>query len=77
MLVQIIDEINFDKGLEGALFLPTIQSFNQGYKGFVSLTPKTRLIDYYIQQYGFFQYGRNLAIEGEASMNLIKKYLLS
>lgn len=70
-----------DKKLEGIpgclIAFATRIAFNQGYNGFVSLTPKTRLIDYYIQQYGFSQYGRNLAIEGEASMNLIKKFLLS
>ncbi|MDX2072192.1 MAG: hypothetical protein SFV55_27410 [Haliscomenobacter sp.] len=66
------------EGIPGCLIaFATRIAFNQGYNGFVSLTPKTRLIDYYVQQYGFSQYGRNLAIDGEASMNLIKKYLLS
>lgn len=70
-----------DKKLEGIpgclIAFAARTAFNKGYNGFVSLIPKTRLIDYYIKQYGFAQYGRNLAIEGEASMDLIKKYLLS
>ena len=70
-----------DKKLEGIpgclIAFATRIAFNQGYNGFVSLTPKTKLIDYYTQQYGFSQYGRNLAIDGEASMNLIKIYLLA
>jgi len=51
-------------------------AFNKGYNGFVSLLPKTRLIEHYVQSYGFAQYGRYLAIEAEASMNLISKFLL-
>lgn len=53
------------------------KSFEKGYQGFISLTPKTRLIDYYTEKYGFSQYGRNLAIDGKEAMALIKKHLES
>lgn len=42
---------------------------------FVSLEPKTLLIDHYQAKYGFRQYGRYLGIEGPASQTLINKYL--
>ncbi|MEM8526254.1 MAG: hypothetical protein AAGG68_16555 [Bacteroidota bacterium] len=48
----------------------------RGYYGFVSLEPKTKLIDLYQDKYGFRQYGRYLGIEGEASQSLIEKYLI-
>lgn len=50
-------------------------AFKRGYYGFVSLEPKTVLIDHYRQKYGFRQYGRYLGIEGTASQLLIDKYL--
>jgi len=50
-------------------------AFKRGYEGFVSLLPKTRLIDHYRNKYGFEQYGRMLAIEGKNSLSLIIKYL--
>ncbi|MEL6671070.1 MAG: GNAT family N-acetyltransferase [Bacteroidota bacterium] len=51
------------------------EAFKRGYFGFVSLEPKTQLIEHYRQQYGFSQYGRYLGIEGTASQQLIKAYL--
>ena len=50
-------------------------AFRKGYGGFVSLVPKTKLIDHYRNKYGFEQYGRMLATEGENSFQLIVKYL--
>lgn len=50
-------------------------AFLKGYGGFVSLLPKTQLLDYYISQYGFAPYGRHLAIEGNTAYTLILKYL--
>lgn len=50
-------------------------AFMRGYFGFVSLQPKTRLIDLYQDKYGFRQYGRLLAVEQESARQLIKKYL--
>lgn len=51
------------------------QSFLSGYGGFVSLLPKTVLIDHYCNNYGFQQYGRYLGIEGNSAHFLMKKYL--
>ena len=50
-------------------------SFDKGYYGFVSLIPKTQLIEYYKNAYGFEQFGRQLAVESVQSNHLIKKYL--
>lgn len=50
-------------------------SFVKGYDGFVSLVPKTRIINHYQQAYGFMQFGRQLAVLGEVSRSLIQKYL--
>ncbi len=50
-------------------------SISYGYEGFVSLKPKTTLIEHYITEYGFSQYGMYLAIYDEASLRLTAKYL--
>lgn len=50
-------------------------AIKKGYFGFVSLTPKTKLIDHYQLKYGFRQYGRYLGIDGVTSQNLIEKHL--
>nr|WP_290928652.1 hypothetical protein [Haliscomenobacter sp.] len=47
----------------------------KGYEGFVSLLPKTRLIDLYQKKYGFRQYGRLLALAHEQSKRVIDQYL--
>ncbi len=49
-------------------------AFDRDYWGFVSLKPKTRLIDLYQDKYGFRQYGRLLGVEQAASRELIIKY---
>lgn len=51
------------------------ESFRNGFFGFVSLIPKTRLINHYEEKYGFQQFGRHLAIELEASELLMNRYL--
>lgn len=51
------------------------QSFALGYDGFVSLYPKSELIQYYISEYGFERIGTQLAIYGRTSFELIQKYL--
>ena len=51
------------------------QSITYGYEGFVSLKPKTKLIEHYITTYGFRQYGMYLAIYEDACQQLITKYL--
>lgn len=50
-------------------------SFMNGYNGFVSLIPKTELIEYYINTYGFTKVGRQLAIFDEDSESLIQKFI--
>jgi hypothetical protein len=50
-------------------------AIKRGYYGFVSLEPKTLLINHYQSNYGFSQYGRYLGLEGSASQTLINKYL--
>lgn len=50
-------------------------AFERGYYGFVSLQPKSRLIDLYQNRYGFRQYGRLLVVEQESAQRLINKYL--
>lgn len=50
-------------------------AFDKDYFGFVSLKPKTRLIDLYQDRYGFRQFGRLLAVEQRSSTALINKYL--
>lgn len=50
-------------------------AFKRGYGGFVSLLPKTKLIDWYQDKYGFRQFGRMLAVQFERSKFLIDKYI--
>lgn len=50
-------------------------AFERRYDGFVSLQPKTKLIDLYQDHYHFRQYGRYLGVEQELSRKLIEKYL--
>lgn len=50
-------------------------AFKRGYGGFVSLLPKTKLIDLYQNKYGFRQYGKLLAVEFESSKYLVDKYI--
>ena len=52
-------------------------SFQSGFYGFVSLIPKTNLINHYIETYGFVKYGLHLAIELESSESLMHKYLIN
>lgn len=49
-------------------------AFDRDYWGFVSLKPKTQLIDLYQEKYGFRQYGRLLGVEQGSSRELIIKY---
>ncbi|GAB5551107.1 MAG: hypothetical protein Sapg2KO_06980 [Saprospiraceae bacterium] len=50
-------------------------AFDRDYFGFVSLKPKTKLINLYQQKYGFRAYGRLLVVEQSSSIELINKYL--
>jgi len=81
--INLIENSNKNKGrnkkidgIAGCLIaFATRLSFEKGYLGFTSLVPKTELIELYVKKYGFSQYGRQLAIEREASRDLIQKYL--
>lgn len=50
-------------------------AFEKGYDGFVSLEPKTQLIDHYHKMYGFVRVGTQMAVFLEASKLLISKYI--
>ncbi|MEM6397165.1 MAG: hypothetical protein AAF741_12520 [Bacteroidota bacterium] len=64
------------EGIAGCLIaFAASLAIKKGYGGFVSLEPKTQLIEHYQDKYGFRQYGRYLAIEGAFSISLIDKYL--
>lgn len=45
------------------------------YQGFVSLIPKTILIEHYKKNYGFVEFGRQIMVDSEISRELVKKYL--
>ncbi|MGB0931043.1 MAG: hypothetical protein ACPGVB_09725 [Chitinophagales bacterium] len=49
-------------------------AFEKGYDGFVSLVPKTRLVNYYHKKFGFIQVGTQMAIFDEKSQLIILKY---
>ncbi len=51
------------------------QAFLRGYGGFVSLKPKTKLIQHYQEKYGFRQFGRQLAVHSTTAKALMEKYL--
>lgn len=64
------------EGIAGCLIaFACAQAFKKGYRGFVSLVPKTLLIAHYKNKYGFSQYDRQLAIEGFEANQLMEKYL--
>lgn len=64
------------EGVAGCLIAHTVKlAFEKGYLGFTSLVPKTELIDFYKKKYGFKQFGRQLAIDGIADIQLMDKYL--
>ena len=51
------------------------ESFQNGFYGFVSLIPKTRLVKHYEEKYGFQQFGKHLVVELETSELLMNRYL--
>jgi len=81
--VNLIENSNKNKGkgkeidkIAGCLLAFTARlAFEKGYLGFVSLIPKTELIGLYVKKYGFKVFGNQLAIEKQASIDLIEKYL--
>ena len=81
--INLVENSNENKGeskkydwVAGCLLaFATKMAFENGYLGFTSLIPKTKLIGLYVNKYGFSQYGRQLAIEQDAALSLIQKYL--
>lgn len=81
--INLVENANENKGgnkkinrVAGCLIAFAVRiAFEKGYLGFTSLVPKTRLINHYIEKYGFSQFGRQLAIERQEAINLIQKYL--
>ncbi len=81
--INLIENSNENKGknkkidrIAGCLLAFAVQvAFEKGYLGFASLIPKTLLIPLYVNKYGFSRYGRQLAIEKKAAIELIQKYL--
>lgn len=64
------------EGIAGCLIaFACIIAFQKDYDGFVSLIPKTELINHYKRKYGFREFGTHLFLEGERSDFLIKQYL--
>lgn len=49
-------------------------SFDLSYEGFVSLKPKTVLIDHYQENYGFHKVGTMLAIGSDSAKELVQTY---
>ena len=50
-------------------------AFDRGYDGFVSLVPKTTLIDHYQNAYGFAHAGQQMAVFMQSARALILKYI--
>ena len=81
--VRLIEVNTLDRGkgkrfdhVAGCLFAFTCRlAIKKNYEGYVSLQPKTDLIDHYKTKYGFQAFGRNLFIELYRSQQLINKYL--
>ena len=81
--VNLIENPNDNRGklktierAAGCLLAFAVQiAFTKKYHGFVSLQPKTELVNLYVNKYGFSQYGRLLGIEGSDANELISKYL--
>lgn len=81
VLEASIENVGGDKmyeGIAGCLIAYACRlAFLKGYGGFVSLTPKTALIEHYKSIYGFMEMGRKLFVEDGYSKALIEKYLAS
>ncbi len=63
-------------GIPGCLIGFVCQmSFKKGYDGFVSLVPKTKLINYYNEKFGFVNMGTNMVVFLDIAQSIIDKYL--
>ena len=50
-------------------------SFTKGYDGFVSLVPKTKLVTYYNEKFGFSHMGTHMVVFLDVAQSIIEKYL--
>ena len=81
--INLIESSNENKGrnkkienIPGCLIAFTCKkAFLSGYDGFVSLLPKTQLIEHYHIKYGFIQVGNQMAVFRQPAKLLISKYL--
>ena len=81
--IRLIESNKLNKGRDkeydyvaGCLIAHTCKvSFEKEYDGFVSLKPKTELVELYKNKYGFREMGQFLYTELSNSETLIKKYL--
>lgn len=81
--IHLIENSKSNKGkhkefdnIAGCLIAHTCEiAFEKGYQGFVSLEPKTEIIDLYKNKYGFSEMGNLLYVELTNSEFLIQKYL--
>src|SRR6056297_996423 len=75
-LVSITDKKKKLRSIPGCLIgFACKAAFKKGYGGFVSLIPKTYLMSYYQEHFGFVRMGRHLATFGDNSKYLMTKYL--
>jgi len=81
--INLIESSNLHKGkakkiagIPGCLIAFVCKkAFLSGYDGFVSLTPKSELVEHYQVEYGFIQVGKQMAVFGQSAKLLITKYL--
>lgn len=81
--IRLIENSNTNKGklkeydfIAGCLIAKACEeSFDKNYGGFVSLKPKSEIVNLYIKKYGFQPMGQFLFIELQNSESLIHKYL--
>jgi hypothetical protein len=81
--INLIESANKHKGknkkidnIPGCLIAFTCRkAFLKDYEGFVSLTPKTNLIEYYHIKFGFIQVGNQMAVFNKTAKLLVTKYL--
>jgi len=50
------------------------EAFRKGYYGAVFLIPKTNLVSFYIEKYGFKHIGRGLSLDLDSSIELISRF---
>ncbi len=67
-------EKKFDRVAGTLISFACKEAFKQGYDGWVFLIPKSKLVPHYIEKYRFHAMGRGLALDTDASAQLIAEY---